>query len=263
MAEIETKSIAADGTPIVEIKVIDKESGTETPVHVKTCTQAVTCSRGIPMEQHLVNLYGHSEDPELHLAAGEKAELETRAGAQAKADAAKNAAVTAASLLIEAAKVSAAEDAAAKANAARCAAYRYTDDVGNILVNHKNDNSNPHGVTAAQVGLGNVPNKATNDLTPTYTESSALENLKSGERLAIAFGKIAKAISSLISHLTNKSNPHSVTASQVGAVPSTGGTMSGNLTMNGGHIVLKEGVNYGTELPEPGIPGRVFFKVVE
>ena len=166
-------------------------------------------------------------------------------------------------MLVESAKADAAVDAAAKANAARDAAYRYTDDIGNSLVDHQMDNSNPHGVTAAQVGLGNVPNKATNDLTPTYTESSALESLTSGERLAIAFGKIAKAVSSLISHLANKNNPHSVTASQVGAVPSTGGTMSGNLTMNGGNIVLKEGVNYGTELPAAGTNGRVFFKVVE
>jgi hypothetical protein len=39
--------------------------------------------------------------------------------------------------------------------------------------------------------------------------------------------------------------------------------MTGNLTFNGGHIILKEGVNYGTSLPTPGIKGRVFFKVVE
>ena len=46
------------------------------------------------------------------------------------------------------------------------------------------------------------------------------------------------------------------------ALPKSGGTMTGTLMMNGGHIVLKEGVNYGTSLPKPGIKGRVFFKVV-
>ena len=38
--------------------------------------------------------------------------------------------------------------------------------------------------------------------------------------------------------------------------------MTGNLTMDGGHIILKEGVNYGDTLPDPGIPGRIFFKRV-
>ena len=75
--------------------------------------------------------------------------------------------------------------------------------------------------TAADVGLGNVPNVATNNQTPTYTVSSNLSALASGEKLSVALGKIAKAVSDLISHLTNKSNPHGVTAAQVGARPNT------------------------------------------
>ena len=63
--------------------------------------------------------------------------------------------------------------------------------------------TNPHNVTALQVGLGNVPNVATNDQTPTYTESSTLATLTSGEKLSIAFGKIKKAITDLMSHLGN------------------------------------------------------------
>lgn len=85
---------------------------------------------------------------------------------------------------------------------------------------HTSNKSNPHGVTASQVGLGNVPNVSTNNQTPTYTASSTLTSLASGEKLSIAFGKIAKAITDFISHLANKSNPHEVTASQVGALTS-------------------------------------------
>lgn len=70
--------------------------------------------------------------------------------------------------------------------------------------------------TASEVGLGNVPNVNTNNQTPTWTIASALANLVSGEALSIAFGKIAKAIQSLISHIANVSNPHSVTKTQVG-----------------------------------------------
>lgn len=86
------------------------------------------------------------------------------------------------------------------------------------LSSHTDSKANPHGVTASQVGLGNVPNVSTNDQTPTFTEASANAKLSSGEKLSVAFGKIAKAISSLISHLANKSNPHGVTTSQIGAV---------------------------------------------
>lgn len=70
-------------------------------------------------------------------------------------------------------------------------------------------------ITKSSIGLGNVPNVATNDQTPTYTIASSLSNLQSGEKLSIALGKTAKAISDLISHISNKSNPHNVTKSQI------------------------------------------------
>lgn len=72
------------------------------------------------------------------------------------------------------------------------------------LQTHANSKSNPHGVTKSQVGLGNVPNVATNDQTPTYTEASTLTKLTSGEKLSVAMGKIAKAIADLISHIADK-----------------------------------------------------------
>lgn len=84
------------------------------------------------------------------------------------------------------------------------------------LNTHINNKSNPHAVTKAQVGLSEVPNVATNDQTPTYTEATTLEKLTSGEKLSIAFGKISKAITDFISHLANKNNPHNVTKEQVG-----------------------------------------------
>lgn len=76
--------------------------------------------------------------------------------------------------------------------------------------------TNPHGTTKNDVGLSNVPNVKTNDQTPSYTESETLTKLTSGEKLSIAFGKISKAISDLISHIANKNNPHSVTKTHVG-----------------------------------------------
>lgn len=63
--------------------------------------------------------------------------------------------------------------------------------------------TNPHGTTKSDVGLGNVPNVATNDQTPSYTEASSLAKLTSGEKLSVAFGKISKAVTDLISHLAD------------------------------------------------------------
>lgn len=71
------------------------------------------------------------------------------------------------------------------------------------LTAHISSKSNPHGVTKSQVGLGNVPNVATNDQTPTFTEASSLEALNSGEKLSVSFGKISKAIADLISHIND------------------------------------------------------------
>lgn len=91
------------------------------------------------------------------------------------------------------------------------------------LNTHVNNKSNPHNVTKAQVGLGNVENKtgaairgemtkaevvkalgytpsaitkvpdvATNDQTPTFTQATARANIASGEKLTVILGKIMK-----------------------------------------------------------------------
>lgn len=98
------------------------------------------------------------------------------------------------------------------------------------LTAHTGNTANPHGVTKAQVGLGNVPNVATNDQTPTYSQASAIANLTSGEKLSVAFGKIMKAIADFIAHKNSTGNPHGVTASQAGAAPAVHGHDWGAVT---------------------------------
>lgn len=87
------------------------------------------------------------------------------------------------------------------------ASTAYAGDKGkstaDSLAAHLANISNPHSVTASQVGLGNVPNVTTNNQTPTYTIASTLTALVSGEIFTTAMGKIAKAVSSLISHLAD------------------------------------------------------------
>ena len=83
------------------------------------------------------------------------------------------------------------------------------------MIRHLIDFMNPHKVNKEQVGLGNVPNVTTNDQTPTYEEAEEFENISSGVKLSIAFGKIQKAISSLLGHINNFDNPHKTTKSQI------------------------------------------------
>lgn len=85
---------------------------------------------------------------------------------------------------------------------------------------HANNRNNPHGVTAEQVGLGNVPNAAPADMTVEYEAAEAVENLTPGENFRSALSKIAAAVRSFILHL-KATNPHSVTAAQIGAAKST------------------------------------------
>lgn len=109
------------------------------------------------------------------------------------------------------------------------------------LNTHTGNKSNPHSVTKSQVGLGNVPNVVTNDQTPTYSDTTTLVTLSSGEKISIAFAKIKLAITTLINHLANKSNPHGVTKSQVGlgsVENKSSATIRGELTSTNVEVAL-------------------------
>lgn len=55
------------------------------------------------------------------------------------------------------------------------------------------------------------------DIAVSYAEASTLAELNSGESLGSALGKLKKAVSTVISHVADDSNPHGVTAAQIGA----------------------------------------------
>jgi hypothetical protein len=73
----------------------------------------------------------------------------------------------------------------------------YRGDRGKTAYDHSQTTGNPHGTTASDVGLGNVPNVSTNDQTPTFTEASTRNNIASGEKLSVIFGKIQKFFNDL------------------------------------------------------------------
>ena len=79
--------------------------------------------------------------------------------------------------------------------------------VDSALDTHVANKSNPHSVTKSQVGLGNVDNT-----------SDANKPVSTAQATAIADAKAAgtSAQTNLNTHTANKSNPHSVTLSQLG-----------------------------------------------
>lgn len=81
---------------------------------------------------------------------------------------------------------------------------------------HTGATNNPHGVTKAQVGLGNVVNKAPDDMQISFEQAVNRDNIATGEKLSTLFGKIKKVIAETIEHLTSEDNPHGVTLAQVG-----------------------------------------------
>ena len=72
---------------------------------------------------------------------------------------------------------------------------------------HIGNKSNPHGVTKAQVGLGNVNNTADADKPVSTAQATAIADAK-------AAGTTAQT--NLTTHIQNKSNPHGVTRDQLG-----------------------------------------------
>ena len=80
-------------------------------------------------------------------------------------------------------------------------------DVNAKVDSHIANKSNPHGVTKAQVGLGNVNNTSDADKPVSTAQATAIAEAK-------AAGTLAQT--NLTTHLQDKSNPHRVTRDQLG-----------------------------------------------
>jgi hypothetical protein len=83
-----------------------------------------------------------------------------------------------------------------------------------LLTEHAMDSNNPHGVTKAQVGLGEVDNFKT-------ANEAESRDATANDRFMTPLG-VRQAINELVgdmsaTHVTDYSNPHNVTAAQVGA----------------------------------------------
>lgn len=82
------------------------------------------------------------------------------------------------------------------------------DKVDEAAGGHISSTSNPHGVTAEQVGLGNVDNTKDADKPVSTAQAAAIKVVQDA----------------LDTHKADKANPHGVTAAQVGAATTQGWT---------------------------------------
>lgn len=123
---------------------------------------------------------------------------------------------------------------------------------------HTTNTSNPHKVTAQQIGLGNVPNVTPENQQPVFsnnvtsvttdeTGTKSLPNIQSGDLLGTILQKIRSAISAFMSHL-NAKNPHGLRASDVGAAASTHYHSAADI--NKGTLSLLRGGTGGTTAEE-------------
>lgn len=171
----------AETIPITRLTIKDAETGTETPVDVKTCARAVVCDENKTVQDHVAALAAHLAD---------KTNPHGVTAAQVGADPSGSAAA-----------------------------------VQENLTDHENDKENPHKVTKAQVGLGNVDNTKDLDKPVSTAQQAAIKVVQDA----------------LDSHKEDKTNPHGVTAAQVGAATTQGWTsvaVGTNWTAdstNGGH----------------------------
>ena len=92
-------------------------------------------------------------------------------------------------------------------------------DVGATPKSHLTDKNNPHDVTKAQVGLGNVDNTSDEDKPVSTAQAEAIDAAKAQAIEAARYAQTSanNAHDAVDQHSANKENPHGVTPAQIGA----------------------------------------------
>lgn len=93
-------------------------------------------------------------------------------------------------------------------------AYDLASAANNAINSHTTDTSNPHHVTAEQVGLGNVDNTSDEDKPISTATACAIACVSAC--VAEVSGVVANVNTNLTTHIADKENPHEVNATQVG-----------------------------------------------
>ena len=113
-----------------------------------------------------------------------------------------------------------------------------------VVNEHINNAENPHNVTKLQIGLGNVDNVSTDNAKPTFTASTALSEINSGETVTNLWGKVKTAIKALIDHKNDKNNPHGITLNKIGAAASS--HTHSTTDINSGYLPIERGGTAGS-----------------
>ena len=98
-------------------------------------------------------------------------------------------------------------EAKAYTDAAKTALEKLIQDSDRVINAHIGNKSNPHNVTKAQVGLGNVQNLAPADMPVSTAQTAAIADAKAAG---------TKAQTDLSTHVNRRDNPHNVTRAQLG-----------------------------------------------
>lgn len=102
-------------------------------------------------------------------------------------------------------------EAKAYTNAAKTALEKLIQDSDKVIKEsldaHIGNKSNPHNVTKAQIGLGNVQNLAPADMPVSTAQAAAIADAKAAG---------TKAKTDLNTHVNRRDNPHNVTRAQLG-----------------------------------------------
>lgn len=121
---------------------------------------------------------------------------------------------------------------------------------------HVADHDNPHEVTAAQIGLGNVDNTSDINKPVSTAQQQAID-----EALSQAQSASSTVQSNLTNHINNHSNPHQVTLAQLGAATRTltlktagSATNLGVFTAYGPTTSSNQTIQIPTALPGPTGP---------
>lgn len=118
----------------------------------------------------------------------------------------------------------------------------YRGDRGKVAYDHSQTTGNPHGTTASDVGLGNVPNVSTNNQTPTFSQASTRNNIASGEKLSVILGKIQKFFNDLKTVAFSGSFTDLTNQPQINGNTLTGNKTTSDLGINADNVMMSDGV---------------------
>lgn len=133
---------------------------------------------------------------------------------------------------------------------------RFLDKVKALFSTHTNDQNNPHGVTKDQVGLGSVDNTADSSKYVAYASTAGTGN-KTKAAMTVRFNGGRTEGTDMFTFNGSVAKSVNITPAKIGAVPKTGGELTGDLTLNG--VYLTPGEDYGDTIPASLPTGKLFY----